>query len=317
VQLLGLPPWALPFLISSGLLLACSVVVTAKLEETTVESTAQQSARDPEIAPGAAPSYGAVDQEPATGEGGVDLWTLGVLLVMAAAHSAVFLGWEVTYPVFASIPSSSAGQGWSTAEIGFTFAAASSVLIPFSILLYPGLVRSWGLLTTWTRCWLPALVLIPSFPRGVSLLLAAGWAEHSGAVVAWNYLSQMLFSLLLGTGFMSCQLMLFDFVAGQPKADSLTALATGYLVTAQGLARGAAPVLCGALTSTGLSSESSTTGWFSRSLAFDVLAIIGLFLCAAPVWLLPAGFVPDCRTRSTETRTVKAASSSAQGLLTQ
>mmetsp|Transcript_25122 Transcript_25122/g.57069 ORF Transcript_25122/g.57069 Transcript_25122/m.57069 type:complete len:210 (+) Transcript_25122:1008-1637(+) len=160
----------------------------------------------------------------------------------------------------------------------------------------PKLVHAVGLVQCWIFCWLPCLIIIPSFPRVVQAFLDTGWSPHSWPVVAVNYTAQILVSFLMGNGLISGTLLVFDFVAGQPGSDKLLAEANGYLSLSQGLAGALAPTLDGWLLSMGLEAEVGSSKLLGRAVAFDGLAVAGFVLCVAPVLLLPKDAIPDLRS---------------------
>mmetsp|Transcript_48636 Transcript_48636/g.128643 ORF Transcript_48636/g.128643 Transcript_48636/m.128643 type:complete len:550 (-) Transcript_48636:72-1721(-) len=226
----------------------------------------------------------------------VDSFSLGMIVLVAGGHASVFMGWDMLYPVFASIPEDAGGLDWTPVQIGATFAAASGVLVLVCAVGFPLLVKRLGVVPACVTCWTPAAALIPLFPRVVQLLLDQGWGRHSTAVVVTNYAGQLGFSLLLGTGFVAAQMIVLDFAQGQPGADALMATATGWLTMAQGLGVGFAPLMMGSVSTLAQEAEANGSKLVSRNLPFDVLGGGIVLLCVAPLLLLPADAVPDLRS---------------------
>eukprot|EP00451_Oxyrrhis_marina_P015211 CAMPEP_0204309478 /NCGR_PEP_ID=MMETSP0469-20131031/1122_1 /ASSEMBLY_ACC=CAM_ASM_000384 /TAXON_ID=2969 /ORGANISM="Oxyrrhis marina" /LENGTH=431 /DNA_ID=CAMNT_0051289107 /DNA_START=297 /DNA_END=1590 /DNA_ORIENTATION=+ len=251
-------------------------------QDTTVGATASEN-----LQPTSASCRGAV---------GVDYFSMMMVVMVAASHFGLYSAWDSAYPAYASLPKAGGGQGWSAAEVGFSFIFATLAWILFALLVYPNMVHAFGLVQCWLMCWFPCLILMPAFPRAVAALLDAGWDPHSWPVVVVNYIAQSGFSFLMGNGLISGTLMVFDFVAGQPESDKLLAEANGYLSVAQGLGGGLGPTVAGWWMSLGLAAEVGGSKLVGRAVAFDGLAVAGLLLCVAPIMLLPEGAIPDRRS---------------------
>merc|ERR1712113_361251 len=109
------------------------------------------------------------------------------------------------------------------------------------------------------------------------LALSNGLACRSPAVLALNYSSQAVVSMLLGSGFISIQLLLNEYVSAMPDAKTLLSLANSLLVSTQALVRAVSPIATGSLFTIGLRSEEvHSDSSLSRSLPFDSLTLMGL-----------------------------------------
>jgi len=203
-----------------------------------------------------------------------------LLLAMGGGHSYVFTGWELVYPLLARLQPCMGGEAWSTSEVGLTFLMGSLGLMCYSLLLYPRLAKRIPVLRLWVWQWALPLLVLPAFPRALGCLISAGVPSRSLAVQLLNYCTQLVLSVLLGSEFISIQLLLNGYVAGEPDAKGTLALANSYLVSVQALVRALSPMFTGALFSVGVHG-----GWPGSGVALplDHLALVGLVcgvLCA-------------------------------------
>jgi len=202
-----------------------------------------------------------------------------LLLIVGGGHSFTFTGWELAYPLVARVPADDDGEGWSTAEIGITFLVGSVGLMTYSLLLYPRIVRKVTVIRVWVYSWIIPLLIYPSFPRILTAVVSAGHETHGGMVNLLNYVAQLFISVLLGSGFISIQLMLNSYVASRPGARTALAVANSWMVSTQALVRAVSPMSTGALFTLGIQAENDGSAFLSRSLPFDFLAVIGLVSC--------------------------------------
>jgi hypothetical protein len=189
------------------------------------------------------------------------------MLIMVAAHSYFFTGWEVGYPLFAQ--DTHIGQGWTTREIGFNFLVGSMGLMLYSLCGYAIVERHLGLERIWRWSWLLVLGLLPIFPRAVATV-----ASSPGAVQLVNYFVQICISVLIGSQFLTLQLIMNKYIAQRPDAGVALSIANGWMVSAQAVARAVSPIFTGSLFTL---SHNPNIG--DRGLVFDSLAAVGLVLC--------------------------------------
>jgi len=103
------------------------------------------------------------------------------------------------------------------------------------------------------------------------MYMMAQHVDSGSAVVALlNYGSQVVLSVLLGSGFTSIQLIVNEYVASLPDGCSQLAPANAILAIVHGLARAASPVITGGLFSAGFNFPA-----LSRATPFDHLAVLG------------------------------------------
>jgi len=193
-----------------------------------------------------------------------------LLLAMGGGHSYVFTGWELGYPLLARLPSDEGGEAWTTAQIGLTFLVGSVGLMSYCFFLYPVLAERIPVLSLWICQWILPVLAMPAFSRALPYLISIN--ARSWIIQAVNYVTQLVVSVLLGSQFVSIQLMLNEHVAQEPNGASLLALANSYLVSTQGLVRAASPMATGSLFTLGRNLG------LGVSLPFDHLSVIGL-LC--------------------------------------
>lgn len=207
-----------------------------------------------------------------------------LLLVMGGGHSYVFTGWEIVYPLLARLPTEQLGEQWTAAQIGVTFLTGSCGLCMYCLALYPRIARRVPVVRIWILSWVAPLCVLPAFPRALTLACEGGACAGGSLVAALNYTAQVCISVLLGSGFISIQVLLNSYVGGLPDAPSALALANSMLVSTQALVRAVSPVLTGWLFALGLEQEEDGApglGPASRSLPFDGLAVVGLAACLA------------------------------------
>lgn len=206
-----------------------------------------------------------------------------LLLVMGGGHSYVFTGWEIVYPLTARLPLEELGEQWTAAKIGVTFLMGSFFLCLYSLACYPRIAQRLPIVRLWCISWVAPLLVMPAFPRLLTAVCSArdcADKDSSGLVTALNYGAQVCVSVLLGSGFISIQVILNNYVGSRPDGKSALALANSMLVSMQALVRAASPLVTGSLFVFGLTQEDSPGRWaFSRSLPFDSLALIGLAAC--------------------------------------
>jgi MFS family permease len=206
-----------------------------------------------------------------------------LLLVMGGGHSYVFTGWEIVYPLTARLPLEERGEQWTAAQIGVTFLMGSFFLCLYSLVCYPRIAQRLPIVRLWSLSWVAPLLVMPAFPRLLAAMCSVRECaenDSSGLVTALNYGAQVCVSVLLGSGFISIQVILNNYVGARPDGKSALALANSMLVSMQALVRAASPLVTGSLFVFGLGQEDSPGRWaFSRSLPFDSLALIGLAAC--------------------------------------
>lgn len=191
-----------------------------------------------------------------------------LLLIMAGGHSYIFTGWELVYPLFARLHREEGGEEWLTCDIGLTFLVGSIGLMSYSLLVYPRLAKLMPTIHLWIWQWVLPILIMPIFPRLVQLALMHGF-HHKGCILRLlNFGAQLIVSILLGSKFISVQLLLNSYVSGQ---QELLALANGYLVSTQALVRAMSPLSTGSLFTLGV--HGHITG---QALPFDHLALAGL-----------------------------------------
>mmetsp|Transcript_65206 Transcript_65206/g.204335 ORF Transcript_65206/g.204335 Transcript_65206/m.204335 type:complete len:414 (+) Transcript_65206:152-1393(+) len=267
-----LQPWSPPMLTCTGFYFACLVVVALLLPET----ADFQELRKP-------PSGGGLA---AAGEGGQEVPLLRrgrflLLLAMGGGHSYVLLGWELVYPLLARLRRSAGGEGWGTPEIGCTFLIGSAGLVLYSLLVFPRLAARTSVSRLWMYHWALPLLAMPVFPRALEWMVRAGVSSASMPVRLWNYAMQLLVSVLLGSQFISLQLLLNSYVAEQPDSQRLLAVANSYMVSMQALVRATSPLVTGSLFTLGIHGDWKDI--FGAALPIDHLALVGLasgILCA-------------------------------------
>jgi MFS family permease len=205
-----------------------------------------------------------------------------LLLIMGGGHSYVFTGWEVVYPLFARLPAEWAGQEWQAADIGVTFFVGSCGLCLYSLLLYPMIADRLAITRVWYLSWIVPLIVFPIFPRVVTWACDDGMCSGTSEtlVTSVNYFAQIFISILLGSGFITIQVLLNSYVGAMPHSRSALALANSMLVSMQALVRAASPMVSGTSFAFGLTQEDGP--WHEivgRSLPFDCLAVVGLVTC--------------------------------------
>jgi len=210
-----------------------------------------------------------------------------LLLTLGGGHSYVFTGWEHVYPLLASIPRGHYGEAWSSAQVGVTFLIGSFTLMLFSLAVYPAMAKRVPRIYIWIFSWIPPLVMIPLFPRLLTWLIWNGMSSTSMEVQALNYTVQIVTSTLLGSGFISIQLLLNDYVSKLPNSSAQLALANSMLVSTQAFVRAVSPMVNGSLFTLGRKGESAevVSQVVTRALPFECLAVVGFFACiACAVW---------------------------------
>merc|ERR1719510_906806 len=113
---------------------------------------------------------------------------------------------------------------------------------------------------------------MPLFPRLVEHLLAEGWSSSSAAVRFLNYGVQLLVSTLLGSNFLTLQLMLNRFIADGRDAMQAAAdlpIANSWIVSAQALARAISPITTGVFFT-----ASHDPAWHDMAMVFDTLSVM-------------------------------------------
>merc|ERR1712211_103586 len=123
---------------------------------------------------------------------------------------------------------------------------------------------------------------MPVFPRLLTTACREGMCGHSSTVLVsvLNFLSQVFISVLIGSGFISIQLLLNSYISTMPDSKTLLALANSMLVSMQAFVRAVSPIANGALFSLGVKEEQTQLRIFlTRSLPFDSLAVIGFVTC--------------------------------------
>jgi len=252
-----LQPWAPPFLLCTAMYCVSLAVIVTWLPETS--SLDHRNKQETVL----------IEKDP---KGGVQRLLRELkfilLLIMAGGHSYIFTGWELVYPLFARLHRDAGGEDWLTSDIGLTFLVGSIGLMSYSLLVYPKVAKLGSTINIWIWQWVLPILIMPIFPRLVQYALIHGY-HHKGAVLhLLNFGSQLIMSILLGSKFISVQLLLNNYVAGQ---QELLALANGYLVSTQALVRAMSPLSTGSLFTFGV--QGHMTG---LALPFDHLALAGL-----------------------------------------
>jgi len=194
-------------------------------------------------------------------------------LVMVAGHSFVFTGWEVGYPLFAR-DTTGLGEAWSTQMIGVTFVVGSTGLMLSTLFCYSAVEKRIGLSSIWLCSWILALIAIPLFPRFAARLMEDGVSTASKALNCLNYGTQFLVSSLLGSNFLTLQLMLNRMVGLGGNSEIDLPIANSWMVFAQALARTFSPVTTGAIFT-----ASHAEAWRDGAILFDCLTAIGAIAC--------------------------------------
>jgi hypothetical protein len=263
--------WTQPWLLASLLYVISLSATTAGLRETAFLN-----------------SPAAVTSNPSGGLGLVRDTSFLLLLILGGGHSFVFTGWEHVYPLLASIPRDRDGEAWSSAQVGVTFLMGSFTLMFFSLLVYPAISKKVPKIWIWTFSWIPPVVIMPVFPRFLTWLIVHGVHTHSVGVQVLNYTVQVVISTLLGSGFITIQLLLNEFVSGKPNSSAQLAVANSMLVSTQALVRAIAPLATGSLYTLGCDSEFArgvVNVVVTRALPFEFLAIVGFGTCIMPaIW---------------------------------
>lgn len=197
-----------------------------------------------------------------------------MLLAMGGGHSYVFTGWELVYPLYARLQRFEGGEQWKTSQIGITFLVGSLGLMSYAPFLYPKFAKGTTVLHLWICQWILPLIAMPLFCRALSYMVASNVDSQSLPLVVLNYGSQLVVSVLLGSQFISIQLLLNQYVAQAQDPSTLLAIANSYLVTTQGIVRAVSPLVTGSLFTLGR--HGILTG---VSLPFDHLSLVGLTLC--------------------------------------
>jgi len=252
-----LPCWAPPFLLCMVLYcISLAVVVTWLPETANLEHRNKQEAI-------------IIEKNPNGGARRLLRETKFILLlVMAGGHSYIFTGWELVYPLFARLHAEAGGEEWLTSDIGLTFLVGSIGLMSYSLLVYPKVAKLMPTIRLWIWQWVPPIVIMPLFPRLVQYALSHGFHHKGWIIRLLNFGSQLVVSILLGSKFISIQLLLNSYVAGQ---HELLALANGYLVSTQALVRAISPLSTGSLFTVGVHDHI-----IGPALPFDHLALAGL-----------------------------------------
>jgi len=265
-----LQPWSPPLLVCTVLYAASLAVVAAWLPETA----------DLKLAIGgissSTPTDAAVAATPLLRKRRFLL-----LMLMGGGHSYVFTGWELVYPLLARLQESEGGESWATSQIGLTFLVGSLGLMPYSLFVYPKLAKRTSVLRLWIFQWGLPILAMPTFPRVLDCLVRVGFTPRSLPIKLWNFGTQLLVSVLLGSQFIGIQLLLNGYVAREHDAKRLLALANSYLVSTQALVRAVSPMITGAMFTLGLHGDLSHV--VGVSLPMDHLALVGLacgVLCA-------------------------------------
>merc|ERR1712032_8110 len=116
------------------------------------------------------------------------------------------------------------------------------------------------------------------FPRLLTYLVKQNASALN--ILLLNDGAQIILSVLLGSGFISIQLLLNSYVSRLADSGTQLALANSMLVSTQALVRALSPLVNGALFTIGLESEVALPNSFiTRALPFDSLALIGCIAC--------------------------------------
>eukprot|EP00928_Gymnodinium_smaydae_P062849 TRINITY_DN46603_c0_g1_i1.p1 TRINITY_DN46603_c0_g1~~TRINITY_DN46603_c0_g1_i1.p1 ORF type:complete len:511 (+),score=77.68 TRINITY_DN46603_c0_g1_i1:40-1533(+) len=216
-------------------------------------------------------------ESPESGRGLVQDLSFILILVMGGGHSYVFTGWELVYPLIARLPSEDEGEAWSAAQIGVTFLVGSAGLVLYSLVLFPKIAKRVPLVRLWLWQILLPLVAMAGFPQLLTNACVQRLSQAWFAVL--NYGTQLLISVFWGSGFITIQLILNEYVTKKPDSKSALAIANSGLVSTQALVRAASPLVTGGLFTLGLSSEDSASHLLDRSLPFYHLAAAGAVFC--------------------------------------
>jgi len=201
-----------------------------------------------------------------------------LVMVMAWGHSYVFAGWETIYSTLAELDASELGEDWSTTQVGVNFLVGGIALVTYNQLVYTWLASAVTVRRLWVWSWALPIVVLMVFPRLVTYLMSQGANADGVGVAVVNYGSQIVISVLLGSGFTSINLIVNDYVATLPDHRKQLASANGALAALQALAMAVSPTVTGALYSLSFS-----TSFLSRSTTYDHLAVVGIVtgvLCA-------------------------------------
>lgn len=211
------------------------------------------------------------------------------LLVMVAGHSFVFTGWELGYPLFAR--DAEIGQAWTSRAIGMTFLVGSTGLMLYNFCVFTILSRHLSLDSIWMWSWLPNIILMPLFPRVVIWFMDRGVASDSFSIVMMNYSAQLFVSVLIGSQFLTLQLMLNKFVAKHMNCASALSIANGWFGAAQSLARAISPFFTGTLFARAHGQD--------HALPFDGLALTGLISCViVGFFFRRSADLPSCSSKN-------------------
>jgi len=260
-------PWTSPNLFSTMLYVPLLVLTTLTMPETAFLTMPPHLAGKSGLAvpAGASPSL-------------LRNFAFVLLLIVGGGHSYVFTGWEITYPLIARIPAENFGEDWSTAQVGVTFLMGSFALMLYSLFIFPFIASRVRVIRIWILSWVLPVIAIPLFPR-----LLTHMCEMDASLLSLtmlNYGTQALLSVLLGSGFISIQLMLNSYVSKLPNSSAQLALANSMLVSTQALVRAVSPMANGALFTLGLQIEiEDPYSLVSRALPFDTLGVIGILTC--------------------------------------
>jgi len=194
-----------------------------------------------------------------------------LVMVMAWGHSYVFTGWETIYSTLAELDSSLLGEDWTTTEVGINFLVGGIALVTYNLLAYTRLASAVTVRRLWVWSWALPVVVFMVFPRLVTYLVSQGVDSDGVVMDLVNYGSQIVISVLLGSGFTSIQLIVNEYVATLPDARKQLGSANGALAAVQALARAVSPTATGAVYTLGFE-----TSFLTRSATFDHLAVVGV-----------------------------------------
>lgn len=254
--------WTLPWLLIALLYLVCFLVVLSLHPETAFLPEREK--------PGSPRPHGTTKLSTDRG--------FLLVMVMAWGHSYVFTGWETIYSTLAELDASDLGEDWSTTQVGVNFLVGGIALVTYNVLVYTWLASAVTVRRLWVWSWALPIVVLMVFPRLVTYLMSQGANADGVGVAVVNYGSQIVISVLLGSGFTSIQLLVNEYVDTLPDHRMQLASANGALAALQALARAVSPTVTGALYSLSFS-----TSFLSRSSTFDHLAVVGVVtgvLCA-------------------------------------
>lgn len=261
-------PWTPAFLLCTLLYVLAFSSTALNMEETADISKTKGLALSP--ASRAASEQGLMSKAPFL-----------LLMIMGGGHSYVFTGWELAYPLLARVKRSDGGQGWASDQIGVTFMVGSIGLVIYSMIIFPKLVKRLSALRAWIWSWCLPVVLLPLFPRILTVSCRAGMSDL--AIAALNYSMQLVMSVFLGGGFIGIQLLLNKYVGEQRNGAVLLQVANMNLVSTQAFVRTLSPLSTGKLFELGLAADRSQTfteeSLVTRALAFDHLSLVGIICC--------------------------------------